>query len=74
MPPASPTLFVTHILNQQVDRIRAPQPIRSGDEQVRLAAEALQVVVSGRHHIRDAQGEMQSLHGAPYKNAQTPVS
>jgi hypothetical protein len=44
------------------------------DEQVRLADEALQVVVSGRHHIRDAQGEMQSFHGSPFKNAQTPVS
>jgi len=67
MPLASPTLFVAHFPNRQVDRIRAPQRMLSRDEQVRSAAEALRVVVSGRLHIRDAQGEMQSLHGSSFK-------
>jgi hypothetical protein len=43
MPPVSPTLFVAHFLNRQVDRIRMPR---------------------GRLHIRDDQGEMQSLRGS----------
>jgi hypothetical protein len=37
------------------------------DEQVRPAAEALRVVLRRRLHIRDAQGEMKSLHGSPLK-------
>jgi hypothetical protein len=73
MPPASPTLFVAPMPNRQVDRIRVPQRIRSRDDQVRLAAEALQGVVSGRLHIRDAQGEMQSFHGSPFKTARGRV-
>jgi hypothetical protein len=37
------------------------------DEQIRPAAEALRVVVSGRLHIRDAQGEMKLLQGCALK-------
>jgi hypothetical protein len=37
------------------------------DEQVRPAAEALRVVVSGRLHIRDAQCEMKLLQGCALK-------
>jgi hypothetical protein len=58
---------VAPLSKRQGDRIRAPQPKRSRDEQVRLAVEALQVVVSGRLHLRDAQGEMLSFHGSPFK-------
>jgi hypothetical protein len=69
MPPASPTRFVAHFPNRQVDRIRAPQRILSRDEQARSAAETLRVVVYRCLHIRNAQGEMKSLHGSPLKAA-----
>jgi hypothetical protein len=69
MLPANPTLFVTHFPDRQVDRVRAPQRILSRDKQVRSAAEALRVVVSGRLHIRDAECEMQYFYGSPLKNA-----
>ena len=69
MPLASPTLFVAHFPNRQVDRIRAPQRILSRDEQVRPAAGALRMVFSGRLHIRDAQCEMKSLQPYPLKAA-----
>ena len=37
------------------------------DEQVQPAAEALRVVLRRRLHIRDAQGEMTSLHSSSLK-------
>ena len=37
------------------------------DEQVRPAAEALRVVISGGLHIRDAHGEMKLLQGCALK-------
>jgi hypothetical protein len=37
------------------------------DEQVRPAAEALRVVISGGLHIRDAQGEIKLLQGCALK-------
>jgi len=73
MPPASPTRFVAHFPNRQVDRIRAPQRLLSRDEQARAAAKALRIVVSRRLHIRDAQGEMKSLHSSPLKAARGGV-
>ncbi len=36
-------------------------------ELLRPAAEALRVVLRGRLHIRNAQGDMKSLHGSPLK-------
>jgi hypothetical protein len=67
MPPESPTLFVAHFPDRQTDCVRAPQRILSRDEQVSSAAEALRVAVSGRLHIRDAECEMQSFYGSPFK-------
>jgi len=69
MAPGEPFNFVAYLPNRQIDRIRAPQRVLSRDEQGRSSTEALRVVVSGRIHIRDAQGEMQSLHGSPFKTA-----
>ena len=69
MPPGEPTLFVAHFPDRQVDRVRAPQRILSRDRQVRSAAEALRVVVSGRLRIRDAQCDMKPLRRSPLKAA-----
>jgi len=71
MPAVSPTLFVARFPNRQVDCIHTSQRILSRDEQVRPAAEALRVVVSGRLHIREAQCDMKSLQGTPLKAART---
>lgn len=69
MPPASPTLFVGQFPDRQIDRVFTPQGRLYRDEQVRSAAEALQGVLRGRPHIRDAQGKLNSLHGSPLKAA-----
>ena len=69
MPPESPTLFVAHFPDRQVDRVRAPQCILSRDTQVRSAAEVLRVVVSGRLHIWNVQGDKKFLRRSPLKSA-----
>ena len=69
MPPASPTIFVAHFPNRQVDRLRTPQRILSRDEQVRSAAEALRGILRGSLHLRDVQCKIKSIHGSPLKAA-----